>query len=117
MDDSDSLHIRKDKIKFDDVNDSSNGNHSRSNSRRMIPLTPFQGTSLNDEAKSKKFQKMAIVRNNINIYNCSEEIYFIKIVNDIIYDEKKNLVSKFKDQLIWYETSDYLKRYVVKYCD
>jgi len=110
MDDSDSLRVRKDRnLNFDEEEHS--GTHSRSNSRRMIPLTPFQGTSLNEEANKLKFKKLAVVYNNLNIYNCSDDIYSIKIVNNIIYDEKKHLVSTFKDQLIWYETSDYLKRF------
>ena len=111
-DNSDSLRVRKDVRKHSFDENAPSLNNSRSNSRRMIPLTPFQGTSLNNEIKPTKIRKMNIIFNNINIHNCSEEIYHIKLVNDIIYDEKKHLVSTFKDQLIWYETSDYLKRYL-----
>ena len=116
MDDSEnSLQFKKDKkLSFDENMPSSN--NSRKNYRPNNPFSPFQGTSLNNEAftlkKSKIFQKMGIIHNNINIHNCSEEIFHIKIVNDIMYDEKKHLVSVFKDQLIWYETSDYFKRYL-----
>jgi hypothetical protein len=35
----------------------------------------------------------------------------IKLVNDIIYNEKANIVGKFKDYLIFDDTSEFLKRY------
>lgn len=110
MNDSDSLRVRQDRRLSIEGNENS-GPPSRTNSRPTIPLTPFQGSSLNERnVNLKNIDKIAIVRNNINIYSCSEEIYRIIKINHIMYDEKKALVSKFKDQLIWYETSDYLKR-------
>ena len=35
----------------------------------------------------------------------------IKLINDIIYNEKANIVGKFKDFLIYDDTSEFLKRY------
>ena len=39
------------------------------------------------------------------------EIYEIIIIDNIIYNEKSHIVSTFKDLLIAYDYSDYLKRY------
>jgi hypothetical protein len=43
-------------------------------------------------------------------YNCGDGDYNKFIVNDIIYDEQKRLVSVFKEYLLWDETSDFLRR-------
>ena len=44
-------------------------------------------------------------------YNCDSRMYNTKIINDIIYDEKKHIVSLFRNFLLWDETSDFLKRF------
>ena len=46
-----------------------------------------------------------------NKYNHMPEIYEIIIIDNIIYNEKSHIVSTFKDLLIAYDYSDYLKRY------
>ena len=47
-------------------------------------------------------------------YNMSYEEINKKIINDIIFDEKKRIVSIFKDYLLWYETSDFFKLFYNK---
>lgn len=47
-------------------------------------------------------------------YNMSCEEINKKIINDIIFDERKRIVSIFKDYLLWYETSDFFKLYYKK---
>ena len=44
-------------------------------------------------------------------YNCDTTHYNIKIINDIISDQNKHIVSEFKNYLLWDDTSEYLKRY------
>ena len=86
---------------------------------------------INSKEKIKKQQKQIININNINIkddnkiilkaerkminnlrkYNISIESYNKKIITDIIYDEKKHIVSEFKNYLLWDEMSDFLKRF------
>ena len=44
-------------------------------------------------------------------YNMPCEEMNKKIINDIIFDERKRIVSIFKDYLLWYETSDFFKLY------
>lgn len=44
-------------------------------------------------------------------YNCDITHYNIKIINDIISDQNKHIVSEFKNYLLWDDTSEYLKRY------
>ena len=47
-------------------------------------------------------------------YNMPNEEINKKIINDIIFDERKRIVSIFKDYLLWYETSDFFKLYYKK---
>ena len=47
-------------------------------------------------------------------YNLPIEEINKKIINDIVFDEKKRIVSIFKDYLLWYETSDFFKSYYKK---
>ena len=48
---------------------------------------------------------------NLRKYNVNEDMYNKKIINDIIYDENKHIVSEFKNYLLWDENSDFLKRF------
>jgi hypothetical protein len=46
----------------------------------------------------------------INEHKTSTNSYFIKVVNDIIYNEKTQLVSNFKEYLIFDDCSEFLRR-------
>lgn len=41
----------------------------------------------------------------------SREFYNTKVINDIIYNEPTNIVSQFKDYLIFDDVSEFLKRF------
>lgn len=43
-------------------------------------------------------------------YLTSRTYYNVKVVNDIIYNEPSNIVSMFKDFLIFDDVSEFLKR-------
>jgi hypothetical protein len=51
------------------------------------------------------------INSNLSKYNSKPSEVDYKAVNDIIYDEKKRLVSIFKDYLLLDEVSEFLKRY------
>ena len=40
-----------------------------------------------------------------------KDIYYLRIINDIIFNEDFNIVSIFKDYLILDDTAEFLKRY------
>ncbi len=44
-------------------------------------------------------------------YLTSRTYYNVKVVNDIIYNEASNIVSMFKDYLIFDDVSEFLKRF------
>jgi hypothetical protein len=44
-------------------------------------------------------------------YNCDSTQYNINVINNIISDQNKHIVSVFKNYLLWDDTSEYLKRY------
>ena len=50
----------------------------------------------------------------LHSYNYSIDEINKQIINDIIYDEKKRIVSIFKDHLIYYEITDFFKQYYKK---
>ena len=52
---------------------------------------------------------------NLKKYNVTIDSYNKKIITDIIYDERKHIVSEFKNYLLWDERSDFLKRFYYKY--
>lgn len=45
------------------------------------------------------------------IYNSDIAQYNVKVINDIISDQNKHIVSVFKNYLLWDDSSEYLKRY------
>jgi hypothetical protein len=57
-----------------------------------------------------KYLSKKIISENLTLYNWSTEEYQTKIVNDMVFDEKKRIVSVFKDFLLFDETSDFLRR-------
>lgn len=64
-----------------------------------------------DEVKSVFANRYEVVKNNLEQkYLTSKEYYNTKIVNDIIYNEQSNVVSVFKDYLIYDDVSEFLKR-------
>jgi len=54
--------------------------------------------------------KIKILRDNLYKYSITQRQYYIHIINDILYDEKKTLVCKFKELLIWNETCECFKK-------
>ena len=63
-------------------------------------------TLANLHKKAKK-----VISENLSLYNWSVEEVQVKIINDMVFDEKKRIVSLFKDFLLLDETSDFLRRY------
>ncbi len=65
-----------------------------------------------DEIKTTFACGSEVIRNNLEQkYLTSKEYYNTKIVNDIIYNENTNIVSVFKDFLIYDDVSEFLKRW------
>ena len=56
-----------------------------------------------------------IMINNLKKYNVSVEFLNKKIITDIIFDERKHIVSVFKNYLLWDEMSDFLNRFYYKH--
>ena len=46
-----------------------------------------------------------------NSYKIDNTVYLIKLTNEVIFNEKSKLVAKFKDFLILYDDSEFLKRF------
>jgi hypothetical protein len=58
----------------------------------------------------KPVKKQEIIKKNLLTHNVNKIKFNSKIINDIIYDERKHLVCIFKDYLLWDENADFLKR-------
>ena len=68
-----------------------------------------------DEIRTSFLGPEEVIRNNLEQkYLTSKEYYNTKIVNDIIYNENSNVVSRFKDFLIYDDVSEFLKRWYKK---
>ena len=88
------------------------------NSKEKIKKT--KKTIINN--KNSKISQKKILLNaekkmisNLKKYNMTIESYNKKVITDIIYDERKHIVSVFKDYLLWDEMSDFLKRFYYKH--
>jgi hypothetical protein len=51
-----------------------------------------------------------IIKFNLIVHNSTEEEFQIKEINDIIYNEDKRIVSKFKDHLIYNDPAEFLRK-------
>jgi hypothetical protein len=75
--------------------------------------TPSNKKNIKSPQINKKiFQVHKILINKLKAkYYMSHTAYSQKIINDIIYNEKSNIVAKFKDFLIFDDLSEFMKRY------
>jgi hypothetical protein len=65
---------------------------------------PFPQTSMSELTKR--------VRERFNSeYKVTQDWYKIKVINDIIFNEKTLLVANFKEYLIFDDNSEFLKRF------
>lgn len=78
-------------------------------SPKIIPIETV------DEIRSTFVCWSQVIWNNLEQkYLTSKEYYNTKIINDIIYNETTNIVSVFKDYLIYDDVSEFLKRFYKK---
>lgn len=78
-------------------------NSGESNLRKILTLSSL-GLTL------KKINPAQIINRNLQPHDTDVTKHNVKVINDIIYDEKKHIVCVFKDFLLWDENSDFLKR-------
>jgi hypothetical protein len=83
-------------------------------SRRQIDsisLDKRNTRKLSSIRKCKRPNSMNILKINLTRYNCDHNMYYRKIVTDLMYDEKKHIVSVFKEYLILDDIAEFLDRY------
>jgi hypothetical protein len=64
---------------------------------------------LND--KNISTRNASIISKNLKKYSITKKKYDIFIVNSIIFEQKGHIVTEFKNNLYWDETSEFLKRF------
>jgi hypothetical protein len=70
----------------------------RRTSSRTNPINSM--TELKKRAREKFYYE----------YRATKDWYFIKVINDIIYNEKTLVVANFKEYLIYDDNADFMKR-------
>jgi hypothetical protein len=75
-----------------------------------ISLDKRNTRKLSSVRKIKRPNSMKILKNNISKYNSHHNMYYRKIVTDLMYDEKKHIVSVFKEYLILDDIAEFLDR-------
>jgi len=72
----------------------------------------YERIESNDDPKKNHALGIEVVRDNLQgRYMTTKKYFNTKIVNDIIYNEPSNIVSMFKDYLIFDDVSEFLKRW------
>lgn len=85
------------------ANKQSNQNSStKSKDKYSLITTSFQ---------SIKHSRFIIIISNLTKYNSNNEIYNKKVINNLIFEEQKQIVSRLRNILIWTQTSEFLKRF------
>ena len=64
--------------------------------------------------QNKLFDIYSIIHKNIKKHSTSTREYHILIINSIIFDQRIHKVAVFKNNLLWDESSEFLKRYYKK---
>jgi hypothetical protein len=55
-----------------------------------------------------KINPIEVMKKNLNKYNIKQTAYDKKIITNILYDERKHIVSVFKENLIWDDMAEFL---------
>jgi len=73
----------------------------------------FYPDLLTDRSKKpiKWINTKRLINNNIKVHNSSPDDFNVFKVDNIVFDEKKKIVSLFKDSLLWNEPTELLRRY------
>lgn len=56
-------------------------------------------------------KNLQIINQNLLFHNSTKEGFYHKIAHDIVYDEPKQLVVRYKENLLWEEDSEFFKRF------
>ena len=98
------------KAKYNQKNNLMDSYNLKSNSKEAKTLKNF---NYNPKHSYKNTLKNAYKNLNKNLrqYNYSNKKYNITKSNEIIFAKNKRIVSIFKDNLLWNETSDFLKQF------
>ena len=70
----------------------------------------FNTNSFIDD-KNISTRNASIIFKNLKKYSITKKKYNIFIINSIIFDQKNHIVTEFKNNLYWDETSEFLKRF------
>lgn len=88
------------------INTSNNNNHY-SHSNLRFSKTKYINQFI--AYKKRAIKKLYLLRNKK--YNANKNSWNIRVIDDIIYNEKSHLVSVFKDYLIYDDNSEFMKRF------
>ena len=56
-------------------------------------------------------KKFNIIKYNLNQHSCTTDDFSFKVIHDIVYDEPKVIVVAYKENLLWDEDTEFLKRF------
>ena len=87
--------------------------HNSASRGRSHKIIKEQNNNENKEKLLNKIEKK--MNNHLLKYNISENEYNKKVINDIIYDEKKHIVSILKDYIFENSGNDFLQRFYYKH--
>jgi hypothetical protein len=65
----------------------------------------------NFEIKKRNIGFTQVIRSNLQYHDSNINKFNKKIINDLLYDEKKHIVSVFKEYLILDDIVEFLQRY------
>ena len=87
--------------------------HNSASRGRSHKIIKEQNNNENKEKLLNKIEKK--MNSHLFKYNISENEYNKKVINDIIYDEKKHIVSILKDYIFDNSGNDFLQRFYYKH--
>ena len=71
----------------------------------------LSNTNIVPKNKNMAIKYTSIISKNLKKYKTTKKTYNKYIINLIIFDQKRHIVSEFKNYLLWDETSEFLKRF------
>ena len=81
---------------------------TKTNQRWSVDNKPIRKLS---SKRSRRPNSVKIMKTNILKYNCEINMYNRKIVTDLMYDERKHIVSVFKEYLILDDIAEFLDKF------
>ena len=85
--------------------------HHKQSNQNSSTKSKEKYTSITSSFQSVQYSITKKMQTYLNKYNSNVEMYNMKVINNIIFEEQRQIVSRLRNILLWDQSSEFLKRF------